>query len=621
MQIEVFVSYAREDCELVSLIVKKLRDTGFAVWRDQEDMRGNAPFSDEIKNAILSAQCVLVVWTQNSCNAPYVRAEAALASKHCKLVQLSYGIKPDVDSLFEFGITQCSNVDIENLDDVVHAVRNAIGLRGPKEHIVESSVIGPAVNFGNPGFRYLVPGKDLFLSFYPCGESGVFLTMRFETTSGWISTEQWKNEADRLYIESRTIEQNEETSEKKVTNQIYLIQDPLRPFTIQIGELRAMRPNAEPGYISGTFHKSLFNYLQLSVPWMSMTLAEIISEPESLEELSKRIEQTPLNEDDKKKINKLIARNPNAPAALQEKHCLFCNEEFKSRRRLSTSGDQERYGAYIMANDFPFGPYFHYLSVTSEPVHSWAKLSYAQLRGVNLISHQFLQVKENLRNADGIGFGFNSTVRHLVLGNNTHSSAGASIPHIHKQLWGMSAATSNLADQLLEVCQAYENHGIDYQGQYLKALDEAGYVVWKDQYVMLYVPYGQSSKYEMQAMLIKPHGSFRDLDEAEVISLTIAEYIALRIFSELDINSFNHVMLSKLFHDKRAPRFRPVEIFITREVDLAVSELSSHYVVDQHPWDSRNKIMQKWGFIEKEVLEEVKAIDPDFVPNTVNEKL
>jgi hypothetical protein len=61
-----------------------------------------------------------------------------------------------------------------------------------------------------------------------------------------------------------------------------------------------------------------------------------------------------------------------------------------------------------------------------------------------------------------------------------------------------------------------------------------------------------------------------------------------------------------LLNDPRAPTFRFVEAFITREIDLAVSELSMLYVVDQHPWDSRNEIKQAWDKISEEVLQEIK---------------
>ena len=633
MQVEVFVSYSEKDRGLAIPIIDVLKTKGLIVWWYEDDDR-NTPYKmnvmKQIDDAILAAQSVLVIWTQNSINSDWVSGEAKKAFENGKLVQLC---KDDLDkNLLMVPFNTCKCISIEknkelHYEPVIKAIKQMIGVRGPLEHIVHPDLIGRSRNFNDPGFRYLVPGMDLFLSFFPYDfprkdgqDSGAFLSMRLDTTDGWISVEGWDNEKKDFVLERPKMlrgeeydakEKNEYISDQgvtfiKVSNDIYLIKDPIRPFTIQIGQMRALRPHARPGSISGDITEAQLDLLPLHLTWMSRTLAEIISNTETLKTLWKRVEQEGrLDENEKRKIKDLIARNPNAPLEIQQGRCLFCSEKFKRERRLSSDVEEQEHGAFIVANDFPFGPYFHYLAINVQPVHAWEDLSYQQMKGLNLIVYRFLKNEKNIHGAAGIGFGFNSTVRHLVLGTHTRSSAGASVPHIHKQVWGMAPGTSNLANQLIEVSQAYENHGIDYQGAYLNALEQAGYVIWQDDYVKLYVPYGQSSLYELQAMVVWPRGYFTDLSEEEAISLSKAEYIALRLFKALGINSFNHVVLSKLFDDKRAPRFRLVEIFITREVDLAVSELSSLYVVDQHPWDSRNRIMEEWEKIRVEVLLEI----------------
>jgi galactose-1-phosphate uridylyltransferase len=228
-----------------------------------------------------------------------------------------------------------------------------------------------------------------------------------------------------------------------------------------------------------------------------------------------------------------------------------------------------------------------------------------QLCGLNLLIHEFCRTEEHRNNAAGIELGLNSSIRHLVLGKKTHTSAGASIPHIHKQVWGMVSRSSNLAEQLICVSQAYWSEGIDYLECYQKALRQHQYVIWEDKHVMLYVPYGQCAMHEMQAMTVQPCGSFTELTTEQVISLSKAEYIALRIFKALGVGSFNQVFLTKLYNDSRAPRFRLVEAFITRDVDLAVSELSMLYVVDRHPWVSRIEVAAAWESLVTEVTKEL----------------
>ena len=166
---------------------------------------------------------------------------------------------------------------------------------------------------------------------------------------------------------------------------------------------------------------------------MSTTLAEILSQEESLNYLWERVSnyQKAWGEDSVNKVKQLISKNPNAPPNIQESMCLFCDKLFQEKRRLSSEDKEREHGAYVIANDFPFGPAFHYLAITKDPVHSWEKLTYRQIKGLNLIIHDFLQDEDNRKGAAGVSFGFNSTARHLILGNQTRSSAGASIPHIH----------------------------------------------------------------------------------------------------------------------------------------------------------------------------------------------
>ncbi|MCK5536047.1 MAG: hypothetical protein KAI79_04425, partial [Bacteroidales bacterium] len=80
-----------------------------------------------------------------------------------------------------------------------------------------------------------------------------------------------------------------------------------------------------------------------------------------------------------------------------------------------------------------------------------------------------------------------------------------------------------------------------------------------------------------------------------------AEFIVLQLYKILEINSFNNILIAKLFNDSRAPNFRVVQTFVTREVDLAVSELSMLYVVDQHPRDSRNELVSAFKQIKNKI--------------------
>src|SRR5436305_3937120 len=197
-------------------------------------------------------------------------------------------------------------------------------------------------------------------------------------------------------------------------------------------------------------------------------------------------------------VKEVATRNPSASNKLKTAHCLFCNTEFLRKRLLNPSrSSDKKTGAYVIANDFPFGPYFHYIVMPRDAIHSWEAVKEHHLLEMNLAIREFLDPdtptgRAHLNGSAGVRIGLNSTMRHLILGKHTRNSAGASIAHVHKQVWGMAPGSVNLADHLSKICRAYfEKQQIDYLASYLTALKRAGLVIWEDTNVALYIPLGQ----------------------------------------------------------------------------------------------------------------------------------
>lgn len=627
MRIEVFISYAHEDGETAELVVSRLEKEGLIVWWDRRIRRDEPSSIDQkIEQAIDGAGCVVVLWSRYSVRSNWVRGEATTAEKaeQCKVIHLS--LERNLNLPVRFQDRQCTDLDPKNpadLDALAEAIKAVLGIQGPNEHVIQPRVFGEMPLLTDLAIDEPIPGAGALLSFRPCGDGGVFLLMRYETSDSWVdrqvpnAEDRHKKFASPKYQYTR---QDERTS-LKVGNEVFIINDPLRPFTIQIGSLRSQRPSAKPGIIAGDISTEQLRMLPLQIDWLCMTLAEILSTPETLRFLSDQVaENTSISEERKKSIQTVIAKNPNSPQHIQKQRCVFCDPELRKYERLSALDQEERFGAYLIANGYPFGPHFHYLAITTDPVHSWEDLTLQQLCGLNLLIHEFCHSDKHPKYVAGVELGFNSSIRHLVLGKKTHTSAGASVPHIHKQVWGMVSRTCNLAEQLICVSQAYWSDGIDYLACYQKALKQHGYVIWQDDHVMLYVPYGQCSMHELQAMTVQPCGSFTELTVEQVISLSKAEYIALRIFKALGVGSFNQVLLTKLHNDTRAPKFRLVEAFITRDVDLAVSELSMLYVVDRHPWASLQEVVKAWESLTTEVTMELEEGSAPFLGTLQSEQ-
>jgi hypothetical protein len=92
--------------------------------------------------------------------------------------------------------------------------------------------------------------------------------------------------------------------------------------------------------------------------------------------------------------------------------------------------------------------------------------------------------------------------------------------------------------------------------------------------------------------------NFRDFTDEEIASFSRAEFIVTRLYEKLNIGSFNEVFLLDRFQrgtGRPRSKFRAIATFITREVDLAVSELSMAYVVDKLPEHTCNEARHYLG--------------------------
>ncbi len=77
----VFVSYNRQDQQLVEQLVVRLKDPeegGFNVWRDSERLTPGAPWRDEIEDALRSSSAVVIAWGPHGLG-PIQRQERDLA--------------------------------------------------------------------------------------------------------------------------------------------------------------------------------------------------------------------------------------------------------------------------------------------------------------------------------------------------------------------------------------------------------------------------------------------------------------------------------------------------------------------------------------------------------------
>lgn len=84
---DIFLSYSRRDLARVQPIVERLEREGYDVWWDRE-MPAGTHYPQKIETMLEGSRAVLVAWSHDSRNSPWVYEEAGIGLEHGKLVQI-----------------------------------------------------------------------------------------------------------------------------------------------------------------------------------------------------------------------------------------------------------------------------------------------------------------------------------------------------------------------------------------------------------------------------------------------------------------------------------------------------------------------------------------------------
>ena len=92
-QADVFISYSSKDGAGVEALAEEIEKNHISVWYDR-GLIGGQPFREVLQARIETTKAVVVVWTENSVDSKWVRAEASLADEQNKLIGLKH---PGID--------------------------------------------------------------------------------------------------------------------------------------------------------------------------------------------------------------------------------------------------------------------------------------------------------------------------------------------------------------------------------------------------------------------------------------------------------------------------------------------------------------------------------------------
>jgi hypothetical protein len=137
---DIFLSYAREDGEIVKAIRKSLEIFGFSIWIDEKEIPVGTPsWKKAIQEGIEGASCLVVVLSPDAKNSQWVNEELDYAKTHDRQV-FAILAKGDDKKSIPFGFSSHQRVDIRAsyiplVNDLIPAICKALEIHiSPKQH-------------------------------------------------------------------------------------------------------------------------------------------------------------------------------------------------------------------------------------------------------------------------------------------------------------------------------------------------------------------------------------------------------------------------------------------------------------------------------------------------------
>jgi hypothetical protein len=110
---DVFISYGREDAALMQQVEKALLDAGLTIWTDRGIAPGSPSWKAAIEQAILDTRCIVVLFSPDSSESRWVRAELDYADTQGKPIYPLL-VRGDATNAVPFGFTTYQWIDIRD---------------------------------------------------------------------------------------------------------------------------------------------------------------------------------------------------------------------------------------------------------------------------------------------------------------------------------------------------------------------------------------------------------------------------------------------------------------------------------------------------------------------------
>ena len=155
---DIFISYANEDRDRAGQLAALLEHEGWSVWWDRRIPAGRT-WRSVLEGALDNSRCMIVLWSENSVNSPWVAEEAEEARRLEKTLvpALIQRVEPPM------GFRSIQAADLTQWDGSLHApdgrqlVMDLRSLLGPRESTVEKpieNVAAPQTGTSFEGFQW-----------------------------------------------------------------------------------------------------------------------------------------------------------------------------------------------------------------------------------------------------------------------------------------------------------------------------------------------------------------------------------------------------------------------------------------------------------------------------------
>src|SRR5688572_8020808 len=110
---DVFISYGREDAALMQQVEKTLLNAGLTIWTDEGIAPGSRSWKAAIEQAILDSRSIVVLFSPDSVESRWVRAELDYADAQNKPIYPLL-VRGDAANAVPFGFTTYQWIDLRD---------------------------------------------------------------------------------------------------------------------------------------------------------------------------------------------------------------------------------------------------------------------------------------------------------------------------------------------------------------------------------------------------------------------------------------------------------------------------------------------------------------------------